>query len=217
MKQRLRRLGFIGLALVAVGAVGASPAAGAKKKPKPKARTITTTVPGAFNQCQNLSTPISDFSTSRVQFNVPSPTGADPAGGIVTRVNSVGIRATHTATGDLVVFLISPSGQAVPLFVTRVGANLGSGATNCGGTLTSFSDTATTNIRDGATPYNGTFRPESPLSAFNGGSASGIWTLLVHDYLAVDTGTIHAASLNLTFSHTVKRIVKVKKKKKKKK
>lgn len=215
MKRRLTRASTCGLALVAAMAVGASPAAAAKKKPK--TRTITTTVPGAFNQCQNLSVPITDFSTNRIQFTVPSPTGADPAAGTVTRVNSVGIRATHTSTADLTILLISPGGQATPLILSRGGANLGSGAANCGGTLTTLSDTATIPIRNGVAPYAGTFLPEAPLSAFTGGAASGIWTLLVSDIFLADVGTVHAASLNLTFSHTVKQVVKRKNKKKKKK
>jgi subtilisin-like proprotein convertase family protein len=216
MNGRLMRLGSLGLALVAVLAVGASPALAKKKKPKTK--IITRTVPGAFNQCQSLALPLNDFTTQAIQFSVPSPTGADPAGGTVSSVANVAIRMTHTQIGDVVVYLVSPGGRVVPLYLGRpAGANFGTGATNCGGTLTTFADTATTPVGTGTAPLAGTFRPESPLSAFTGGTASGIWTLLVSDHAGADVGTIHAASLNLTYSHTVKTRVKKKKKKKKKK
>jgi subtilisin-like proprotein convertase family protein len=215
MSRRNRRLGALGLALLAVMAVGALPAAGAKKKPK--TRTITTTVPGSFSQCQNLSVPLTDFSTNPVQFTVPSPPGADPAAGAVSTLASVAVRATHTNTEDIVLLLISPDGRVAALFLARGGgADLGSGATSCGGTLTTFAGITSPGITTGANPFAGTFRPETPLSRFDGGAASGIWTLLAIDDAAGDVGTLHAASLNLNFSHIVKRKVTKKKRKKKK-
>jgi subtilisin-like proprotein convertase family protein len=212
MKNRLSRLGILLLAVIAIFAVAASPAT-AKKKPKVK--TVTRTVSGSFSQCRNLSEPVLDHTSHLVQFTVPAPAGANPAAGAVTNVSSVGVRVTHTNDPDLVLTLISPGGRVVPLFLGRNGEDLGSGAADCGGTLTTFTDVATTAIGDGVEPFNGSFKPESPLSAFNGGAASGIWTVLIVDSLGGDVGTIHAVSLNLAYQHSVK--VKVKKKKKKKK
>jgi subtilisin-like proprotein convertase family protein len=207
IKKRSARMAMLACASVAALGLlaGVSPAS-AKKKFK------TRTVSGAFSQCQNLALPVTDHSTHLVQFTVPSPARANPAAGTVGSVSSVGLRLTHTNSDDMAVYLVSPGGRVVPLFLGRDGTDLGSGATNCGGTLTTFSDAASTPIGSGTDPYAGTFRPEHPLSTFNGGAASGIWTLVVSDTLGGDIGTLDAASLNLSYSHKVRKKVKAKKK-----
>src|SRR5262249_31132383 len=46
---------------------------------------------------------------------------------------------------------------------------------------TTFSDTAGTAIGAGASPFNGAFQPENPLSAFANRQTFGKWTLLIGD------------------------------------
>jgi len=195
IKKRSGRAALLACAGVAsLGlVVGATPAAA-------KTKRVTAT----FNQCQNLAAHLDDKHAVQIPFAVPrTPKKAKPVGGRVLAVNSVGLRITHSFTGDISAYLISPSGRVDPLTLNRGddGDDYGSGATNCGGTLTTFSDSGGTAIGDGTAPFAGGFRPEAPLSVFVGGVASGIWTVLIADNASGDTGTIHAASLNLTYRY----------------
>src|SRR5262249_1328535 len=51
-----------------------------------------------------------------------------------------------------------------------------------------------------ATPTSGTYRPSSPLSAFNGAStnAAGAWTLTIADGFNLDTGVLQNWTLTVT-------------------
>jgi hypothetical protein len=201
MKKRFTQFGMVGLALVAVLAVGASPAM-AKSKKKTVTRTAT------FSQCISVAAAVSETippAVAVIPVTVPNFKGGIQDGA-VTAITSVGTRISHTFDGDLTINLISPGGRFIPLATRRgsSGAGYGTGATSCGGSLVNFSDLATTPI---ATPGNtppapitGTFKPEQPLSGVVGGPARGNWILLVSDQAGGDTGTLHAFSLNFTYS-----------------
>jgi hypothetical protein len=200
-----KRMALLACASVAALSLvaGASPAA-----------AKTKTVHKTFAQCQNLglslaaatdtpSPPPGSSPIRQVFFNVPkTPKSSKPRGGKLTGA-TVGVRITHTFDGDVDIFLISPTGRFVPLVGGRGGSgdDFGSGATDCNGTLTTFSDLAPIAIGDGTPPYAGAFKPESSLAALNGGTASGVWTVVVTDTVGNDDGTIHAVSLNLTYQY----------------
>ncbi|MCB9770178.1 MAG: proprotein convertase P-domain-containing protein [Candidatus Omnitrophica bacterium] len=95
----------------------------------------------------------------------------------------VTVDVTHTFDRDLTLTLISPFGTRVTLASRR-----GEGGDNF--TSTRFDDDSGADLSAGAAPFTGTFRPESPLSAFDGESAQGTWTLEVSDNQGGDTGTI---------------------------
>jgi subtilisin-like proprotein convertase family protein len=209
MRRRFVRLGLVGLALVAISAVGASPAAAKKAKTK----TITAT----FNQCLSTAVAIPDFSgtapsngASVLQtVNVPNFRGK-PQTGVVTAFSIAGIRITHTFDSDLTINLISPGGVVVTL-ANRRGANgdgYGNGAASCSGGLVLFSDTFPTPIRTpgntgnaGNDPITGSFHPEGNLAAFVGGPAKGNWVLAVTDGAGADVGAINAFSLSFTYTY----------------
>jgi hypothetical protein len=76
------------------------------------------------------------------------------------------------------------------------GQNYGS-ATN-DASRTTFDDAAATAITSGTAPFVGTFRPQSPLSAFNGStSVNGNWRLHLADGYSGSVGTLRAWSLFL--------------------
>ena len=75
--------------------------------------------------------------------------------------------------------------------------NYGSGGDNF--TNTWFDDEAATLISAGAAPFTGSFRPDAALTAFDGKTANGVWTLKVVDSVGVDTGSITGWSLRLLF------------------
>jgi subtilisin-like proprotein convertase family protein len=97
----------------------------------------------------------------------------------------------HTRVSDLIVSLVGPAGTQVQLANSRGG----SGANFCS---TLFSDAASTAIAGGAAPFTGSFRPEQPLSAFDGLSPNATWSLVAQDLAAGSTGSIRAFSINIT-------------------
>ena len=101
----------------------------------------------------------------------------------------VTIDIAHTYDWDLVISLQSPAGTEVEL----TSNNGGSGDDY---SVTVFDDDAATSITTGTAPFNGTFQPEELLSAFNGESVQGDWTLKVEDTFQGDGGFIHDFKLD---------------------
>lgn len=103
--------------------------------------------------------------------------------GILTDVN-VSIDMPHVWVGDLTFSLNSPGGTDVTL-IDRPGVP--ASLYGCGGDdiLVKLDDAASLSVENqcsGSVPtINGIFTPNNALSAFNGESADGIWTLNVQD------------------------------------
>ncbi|HYN19831.1 MAG TPA: proprotein convertase P-domain-containing protein, partial [Thermoanaerobaculia bacterium] len=140
----------------------------------------------------DVAVPIPDLSTAEVPILV-----AD--NGAVTDVN-VRVRLNHTFDGDLVISLVAPDGTTVVLSNRRGagGDNFGSGANSCAGAPTVFDDSAAATIASGTAPFNGSFRPDSPLSALNGKATAGTWKLRVSDQAGADVGTIFCVQLEIS-------------------
>jgi len=109
----------------------------------------------------------------------------------ITDVN-VTLNVTHTWVGDLAFVLEAPNGDFSILINQRGGS--GDNLTN-----TVFDDSAATAIGSATPPFTGTFRPETPLSVFNGLSAAeanGTWTLFIYDFFAEDGGAVNNWTIN---------------------
>lgn len=104
---------------------------------------------------------------------------------------NVRVNLNHTWDGDLVLSLISPTGTVVALSTS----NGGSGD-NYSTTL--FDDEAATAISLGAAPFNGSYRPTSPLNAFDTQTMSGNWTLRIADTVGSDSGSMISWSVDIT-------------------
>lgn len=115
----------------------------------------------------------------------------------------LGVRATHAYRGDIVIRLVHPDGTRVQL-VNGSGAiqgdnfnvRLNDGAAqtvNTDGNTTNHSATAPTG---GGFQFN--FRPNNPLSAFNGKLSNGTWTLEICDTFPADDGVLSRVELYLT-------------------
>jgi uncharacterized repeat protein (TIGR01451 family) len=115
----------------------------------------------------------------------------------------VGILLDHTYRSDLRIFLTSPGGTTVTV-MTWTGNVQGGDNLN-----DQFDDEAAAVIGDhvaGAidplTPvpplYSHGFRPSSPLSAFDGQNANGVWTLRICDAVGSDAGNFRRADLFIT-------------------
>ncbi len=118
---------------------------------------------------------------------------AVPVAFTVTDLN-VRLNITHPWDEDLDVFLIGPDGTRVELF-TDDGSD-GENFTN-----TVLDDQAGKSITLGTAPFNGSFKPEGLLSAFNGKNPKGTWQLEVTDDEELLDGTLN--SWSLTFTQTV--------------
>ena len=109
---------------------------------------------------------------------------------MVSDVNIVGFGMTHQNVGDLGIFLSSPD-------FTQVVLSFRNGGTGDNFSGTSFDDAAAFSIVTGTAPYSGTFRPEEPLSLYNGMNAPGNWTLSLNDNSVPFTGTLTNWALQL--------------------
>ncbi|UGS38528.1 M36 family metallopeptidase [Capillimicrobium parvum] len=117
-----------------------------------------------------------------------------PNVGPVSDVNAK-VNVTHTFDGDLKMTLKNPGGTVVTLVNGR-----GSSGDNF--TNTVFDDEAATAISAGTAPFTGSFRPEAPLSAFDGAASAGTWTLNVADLASLDTGTLTSWALTMPGART---------------
>ena len=165
-----------------------------------KSRKVTRTL----SACQNTARPLADSSSFQVPFSVRTvPKAARPPLGRVVQVESVGVRISHSFDRDVTAFLVSPTGLVDPLVLGRgdTGDNFGTGATDCSGTPTTFTDTSATAIGEGAVPFAGAFKPEAPLSVFTGSRAAGVWRVVVSDGAPGDTGTLHAVSFRVKYRY----------------
>lgn len=152
---------------------------------------VGTRVPAVLNGTGAISTTLPDLATTNIPINVSD---FGPVGDVKVR-----FRATHTFVGDLTLTLIAPDGTSVLLFNRRgsSGDNFGSGSANCDGTFAVFDDAATTTIAAGVPPYNGSFRPDSPLAALTNHEMNGTWILRVVDLAGGDVGTAHCVQLEI--------------------
>lgn len=152
----------------------------------------------------NSNGTLDSFTSSQAATDVPaaildagtitSQTVVAGLNGTLTDVN-VTLSLSHTNDEDLDLYLVAPNGTMVEL-ATDVG---GSGD-NFTGTV--FDQQAGTAITAGVAPFTGSYRPESSLDAFNGGTPSGTWTLLVTDDTAGNSGTLLSWSLQLSYAET---------------
>jgi subtilisin-like proprotein convertase family protein len=115
---------------------------------------------------------------------------------------SLTVGVDHSWVGDLKFTLTSPGGTAVVLMNRPGGGTFGSSGNNfCqtllddDGAFPSIQSITSTGAPPLGPPYTGTFKPQNPLSAFDGQTADGNWNLNVSDNAAGDTGFVRAFSL----------------------
>ncbi len=98
----------------------------------------------------------------------------------------VHVDLVHTWTEDLRMTLRSPDGTEVRLFTNR-----GSVPAFQDFNDTVFDDEAAAAISAGTPPFAGSFRPEEPLSAFDGIDSNGMWSLTIDDDFFGDYGYLY--------------------------
>jgi subtilisin-like proprotein convertase family protein len=140
--------------------------------------TIPITVSG-------LSSPIGDLNFSIDGSSCTSAIGATTVG------------LDHSWVGDLRITLTSPQGTTVTL-MDQPGGPLNSGNNFCNTLLDDGATALIQAITPAGAPYTGTFKPASPLAAFNGQNGNGTWILTVSDLVPLDGGNVRAFSLTFT-------------------
>ena len=141
--------------------------------------------PGVIYNSTDVPKGLCDLCTVTSTLTVPDSS-------TITDVNVIIGSLTHTWDGDLELRLISP-GAAVTVVLVN---NRGSGGENF--INTTLDDFAATAIGSGSAPFTGSFRPEEALSALNGLSSGGVWTLWIQDQDTLDTGTLTSWSLDIS-------------------
>jgi subtilisin family serine protease/subtilisin-like proprotein convertase family protein len=146
--------------------------------------TFSATIGGVFTYSPgSMPVAIPDLAT----VNIPIVVGDN------IRITDLNVRfnMTHTYDSDLRISLVAPDGTTRRLVNRRGGSG-----DNFADTL--IDDEATTAIGSGAAPFNGSFRPEEALSAFDQKSAMGTWYLVVRDMAEWDVGKVNSVSLIIT-------------------
>jgi subtilisin-like proprotein convertase family protein len=140
-------------------------------------------------------TTVRTYTSANVPRTIPDPGTVNSTLTIADTYSvldlNVRLTISHTYDEDLRVFLRSPTGTRVELF-TAIGGS-GNNFTN-----TVLDDDVAPSIRVGAPPFAGTFRPAGNLSAFDGQSVTGVWTLEVTDQWRKQRGTLTSWALLIT-------------------
>jgi len=170
--------------------------------------TVTSVSHGSFVVPVVLQS--GEASTSAARFdNITLPIIRDIGSAESTNVVSgfsgpvmkvaVSLYLTHPRDQDLTnISLIGPDGTTVMLSAANGGSgqNYGSGTSDA--SRTTFDDAGASSITSGTAPFVGTFRPQSPLSAFIGNmNVNGNWRLHIADGYGGSLGNLNTWSLFL--------------------
>jgi subtilisin-like proprotein convertase family protein len=176
------------------------------------ARTGTITIQGGqivtVNQAGLTATSFDNTTPLVIPDNTTVESSITVSGltGSISNVTA-SFHLTHTFDADLVISLVGPDATIIPLSVEN-GGSANNYGTACSPltSRTTFDDSAANYITHGSAPFTGRFRPEKPLTAFNGKSgaaANGTWKLRFVDGFAGDTGNLLCWSLNINTSTPV--------------
>src|SRR6266498_3323829 len=117
--------------------------------------------------------------------------------GCTSAIGATTVGLDHTWVGDLVITLTSPQGATVTL-MNQPGGPLNRRNNFCNTVLDDNATALIQGISPAGAPYTGSFKPASPLAAFNGQNGNGTWTLTVSDVASFDGGNVRAFSLAFT-------------------
>lgn len=147
--------------------------------------TVTAVDSGPQSFTNNTDVLISSTSTSIVTSTI----NVAGVSGVLQNID-VKVNIYHTWVSDLQITLIAPDGTRIQLFNRQGGS-----ANNLLGTT--FDDSASASITNGAAPFAGSFRPIQALSALNGKNANGTWKLEVRDNYRLDGGRLDFWTITL--------------------
>lgn len=146
----------------------------------------TPTTPSGW-ACNSITTPLTDAGITLSNLNVSNAQTLSDL--------DVRIEADHTWVGDLIFTLThNTTGTSVKL-MDRPGypnSEYGCSVNNVATTFDDASGTPVENVCSSSEPaIGGVLQPDEALSAFNGESYAGDWTLSIEDAQALDFGTLN--------------------------
>ena len=141
--------------------------------------------------CNNFVSPNVPVAISASGAPTITSTLNIPSGASISDVN-VTVDITHTWINDLTLRLTSPTGTIVTLI-----ANPCNPAASVNDIIATFDDSGTAVACGDFPGVGGVVLPSQPLSAFNGQSSTGTWTLTVIDSFNADGGALNSWSLNI--------------------
>ncbi|MCA9971721.1 MAG: hypothetical protein KC425_15960 [Anaerolineales bacterium] len=174
---------------------GPTPTPGPTATPTNTPAPTATPAPGTCTVYSSSDTPIGlPNGTASISSNI-SVSGS----GTIADVN-VSVDMDHVWVGDLI-FSVSHLGSSATI-IDRPGVPASTYGCSGDDILATLDDEAASPVESqcaGSTPtINGTFTPNQALSAFDGGSGNGTWTLTVQDaYTAADAGTLNGWSVEI--------------------
>jgi hypothetical protein len=181
--RKLGRAALVTTALLALGLVGITPAAQARKKVVTKLFEV-----GVGSPTGGVPIPIPDGGGQATQLARSSidVRGLNPRGKI--KDVNVGVRIQHPFAKDIEVYLASPRGVInLSHDVGGDGNNYGAGPASCAGTFTTFDNDTPTRIDAPGlqAPFAGFFAPIESLDLLHGlgdkKATNARWSLLVED------------------------------------
>lgn len=129
-----------------------------------------------YNQCSNsLPKTISDLQL--LYDTIP----VNQNNKLVNKIK-VNLTIYHPNDGDLIIQFIGPN--------QMINLSQGNGSGGANYINTTFDDSASLPITQGAPPFTGNFKPQSSLSIFNNQPATSNWTLRIFDSKTGDTGIL---------------------------
>ena len=116
----------------------------------------------------------------------------------------LGVFLTHTYRSDLRITLQSPSGTTVNVMTNTAGDgdNLNDLFDDEAASGIATHNATVTDPTTPPPPYSHSFQPSAALSAFDGQNALGVWTMVICDSVAQDTGSFTRADLYITQTPT---------------
>ena len=143
--------------------------------------------------CNPVSTAVSVIIPTTISTR--TSTISVPSGNAVAGLKVVDFNLQHTYIEDITATLISPAGTRVTLFAAKCGSAAGSYSGNF---KFNFDDAAASQLTCPPPITTGIFfQPEQPLSALNGQTSTGNWTLEIFDEFAQDGGLLSGWGLSL--------------------
>ncbi len=191
MKRNRRLLGVLFIALVAAGAQVARAEGPCCVNGDCQGNHTPLTCPGVFQgpdtviDAGGLGLPIWDSTSVSHTLNMPQS--------YVLQDVDIGLQITHTFVGDLVIEV-----EHLGTTVTLVDRPSGCSEDNYNIILDDEGSGGAIQAQcspDLSSPPN--YTPNNPLSAFDGMDSAGDWTIIVHDQVPFDTGTLDGWSVHL--------------------
>ena len=191
---------FLGLASVGITGVTAT-------ETPLNARTSTLDV-GSYSSSPGAAIPDGGPGLCNTNAGAPATdTITIPDGGTINDVDLV-LDISHTYTGDVQVVITSPAGTSVSVVENVGNPTAPGGGGGCGCfenniTTTLDDESAGGSVEDACPPTGANYTPQNPLSAFDGESLTGTWTIDVYDWSGLDTGTLNSWGLTIDYTPAV--------------